>query len=148
MALFPSSSSARQSAGEAQTGERVSVQAGQASTWQSRATSRSVSGCDSGVNQSAGGGDLSASSEVLAPQTTAAEGSIDLDTFMLYRGRALRNNFSNVSFTGLSNLKSEDRELLVQVSKQVDNPIRIRTMDWTNILTSKLVRKQFCNKLM
>ena len=86
----------------------------------------------------------SVSSNNVAPcPLSTANGSIDKETFLLHRGRALNDNFRNISFDGLENLNSEDRELLGHVSRQVDNPTRIRTMNWPNRLTSYFVRKQF-----
>ena len=73
-------------------------------------------------------------------QPTAEPGSIGIATMLLHRGRALQDSFGDVAFEGLSNLKTVDRDIVLQVSRQVNDPAKIRRLDWNNILTSRFVK--------
>ena len=69
-----------------------------------------------------------------------ADGSIGIATMLLHRGRALQDNFCDVGFEGLSHLKTVDRDTVLQVSKHVNDPTKIRKLNWPSILSSQYVK--------
>ena len=73
----------------------------------------------------------------------SADSCIGIETLLLHRGRALRDNFSDVSFEGLNHLTTVDRDTLLIISKHVNDPVKLRKLDWPIVLTSHRVKALF-----
>ena len=46
-----------------------------------------------------------------------------------------------MQFDGLKGLSLVDRELVLAVSKHVDDPTKLRSLNWTNVVGSRVVKQ-------
>ena len=122
------------------------VQGGESTAWQLGKTAQPVPGLSRGlVDESHAGTAPSEQINVASGAPPTADGSIGIDTLLLHRGRALLGNFSDVSFEGLSHLTTMDRDTLLLVSKHVNDPIKLRKLNWPSVLSSQHVKALFAD---